>query len=236
MDELTELEKIEQAQEYFVRFYEFEEAIKVNKENRIYLKKYIHDEEYVDEEFDLKSKATRLIVTSVVVGVVVFLLLWLMVGSSFILPAIISGVVIAVALSVASVSVQSFRLTQAKENQLEVNKGINEQIVILTAKDEQLIKQKDDYYKALQNRIPYFNLEYMNYIDQIKCYIENGDAKTCQQATEILEQSLLMEQMSSLMQNNDVIAENTEQEDKERFCDPVKMFGKKKRKLLKPAN
>ena len=49
MAEMTELEKIDQAETYFARYYEFEDAIRINKENIEYLKTYIHDNTYVEK-------------------------------------------------------------------------------------------------------------------------------------------------------------------------------------------
>lgn len=52
----TELEKIDRAAEYFERYFEFEDAVTVSKENKEYLKTYIHDNDYVVKNFNIKIR------------------------------------------------------------------------------------------------------------------------------------------------------------------------------------
>lgn len=51
----TELEKIDRAAEYFERYFEFEDAVTVSMENKEYLKTYIHDNDYVVKNFNIKK-------------------------------------------------------------------------------------------------------------------------------------------------------------------------------------
>ena len=55
----TELEKIDRAAEYFERYFEFEDAVTVSKENKEYLKTYIHDNDYVVKNFNIKNKIVK---------------------------------------------------------------------------------------------------------------------------------------------------------------------------------
>ncbi len=55
----TELEKIDRAAEYFERYFEFEDAVTVSKENKEYLKTYIHDNDYVVKNFNIKNKIIK---------------------------------------------------------------------------------------------------------------------------------------------------------------------------------
>ena len=49
----TELGKIDRAAEYFERYFESEDAVTVSKENKEYLKTYIHDNDYVVKNFNI---------------------------------------------------------------------------------------------------------------------------------------------------------------------------------------
>ena len=59
----TELEKIDRAAEYFERYFEFEDAVTVSKENKEYLKTYIHDNDYVVKNFNIKISAPAIMPT-----------------------------------------------------------------------------------------------------------------------------------------------------------------------------
>ena len=72
----TELEKIDRAAEYFERYFEFEDAVTVSKENKEYLKTYIHDNDYVVKNFNIKNKIIKSLGISIGIGLVAFLLLW----------------------------------------------------------------------------------------------------------------------------------------------------------------
>ena len=72
----TELEKIDRAAEYFERYFEFEDAVTVSKENKEYLKTYIHDNDYVVKNFNIKNKIVKAVGISAAIGVAAFLLPW----------------------------------------------------------------------------------------------------------------------------------------------------------------
>lgn len=90
----TELEKIDRAAEYFERYFEFEDAVTVSKENKEYLKTYIHDNDYVVKNFNIKNKIIKSLGISAAIGVAAFLLLWLLLGTKLIIVGIIAGALI----------------------------------------------------------------------------------------------------------------------------------------------
>lgn len=228
MSFLTELERMEQTVTYCKRYFEFEDAVVVNKENIEYIKTYIHNNDYVVKNFDLGSKIKRSLVTAGGVGLGIALLLLLICGfDMWYIPAI-AFILIAGALGVVLVSLQKFKLTEAEKQQVEVNEGIEEQIEALKLREQQLIKQKEDYYKGLQEKelcaIP---LEYMANAEQIKGYLENGEADNIEDAVGIYEQELLMQEMSSIMTQTAPLA--THEENKARFGDPLEVIKQNKK-------
>lgn len=235
MAEMTELERVEQAQVYISRYHEFQDAITINKENCEYLKTYIHDEAYVEKEFNMKSKRMKSIAVSAGVGILVFALLAILLGKDLLIAAAICGAVACILLAVFGICLQNFRFTEAKKHQVEVNEGIGEQLQILKDRDAMLVKQRDDYYKGLEKRITFMSLDYMKNIDQIKSYIESGEAKTCEEAVEILERNMLLSKMTSLTSMVDEPTPVNHEAAKERLGDPLELIrqNKKKKKKLK---
>ena len=59
MADQKELDRMNRVAEYINRYYEFEDAVDINKQNKEYLKTYIHDPDYVEKNFDMKSKVLR---------------------------------------------------------------------------------------------------------------------------------------------------------------------------------
>ena len=219
---------MEQTVTYCKRYYEFEDAVSVNKENIEYLKTYLHDNDYVVNNFDMKSKVTRSVAVSAGAGFAFGLILLGLCGLSLWYVPLIAFLTVTIAAAAFLVSLQKFKLSEAEKNQVEVNEGINEQIEVLTAREAQLISQKDNYYKGLQEKelcaIP---LEYMANAEQIRDYIKNGEAETVEDALGIFEQQLLMQEMSSLMTKQDTPAPAVD--NKERFGDPLELIKKNKK-------
>ena len=227
---MTELERVAQAEEYFRRYYQMEAAIVQNRENQDYLKTYIHDEEYVVKNFDLALKRAKALGISAGAGVAMFLLILLTTKSMVV--AIVLGAFALVGLSVFSVCLQHYRLTAAKQNQVEVNDGIAEQIEILKSREPQLIQQKDNYYAGLEKRIDFMPVSEMKYIGEIRKMIESGEASTCEEASEMLEQKMLLEQFNHIMESSE-IKTYTEEENKERFGDPLELIKKKRKPFFR---
>ena len=224
---MTELEKMQQTVTYCERYFEFEDAVTVNQENIEYLKTYLHDNDYVVKNFDMGSKVKRSLLIAAGGGLIMGLLLLALCGLSLWYIPLIAFVLIAGALGFFLVSLQKFKLTEAEKHQVEVNEGINEQIEALKSREEMLVRQKDEYYKGLQEKelcaIP---LEYMQNAAQIKGYLENGEAETIEDAVAIFEQQLLMQEMSSIMTQK---APAPIVDNKERFGDPLEIIKKNKK-------
>ncbi|MBR6337834.1 MAG: hypothetical protein IKR76_08925, partial [Ruminococcus sp.] len=225
---MTELERMQQTVTYCERYFEFEDAVTVNKENIEYLKTYIHDNSYVVENFNMGHKIRRSLLIAGCSGLFMGLLLLGLCGLSLWYIPAIAFVIIAVALGVLLISLNKFKLTEAEKNQVEVNEGIKEQINALKSREELLIKQKDEYYKGLQEKelcaIP---LEYMANAAQIKGYLENGEAETIEDAVAIYEQQLLMQEMSSLITQKAPVP--TAEDNKARFGDPLEIIKQNKK-------
>ena len=90
MADKKELDRVNQVASLIDRYYQFEDAVDVNKQNIEYLKTYIHDGDYVEQNFDMKSKFLRDIAISAGVAVVVFAIC--LIFTSLIISAIV-GVV-----------------------------------------------------------------------------------------------------------------------------------------------
>ena len=121
-------------------------------------------------------------------------------------------------------------LTEAREHQKEVNEGITEQIELLEQRIKQLEKQRDDYLAALRKKIDFMELDmdYMHSIGQIKQFLVDGEAETCEEAVEIFESNLLMQQMSGIMSASIHHKQEMDiEKNKERFGNPLDLFGKK---------
>lgn len=219
---------MQQTVTYCERYFEFEDAVTVNKENIEYLKTYIHDNSYVVENFHMGHRVRRSLLIAGCSGLVMGLLLLGLCGLSLWYIPAIAFVIIAVALGVLLISLNKFKLTEAEKNQVEVNEGIKEQINALKSREELLIKQKDEYYKGLQEKelcaIP---LEYMANAAQIKGYLENGEAETIEDAVAIYEQQLLMQEMSSLITQKAPVP--TAEDNKARFGDPLEIIKQNKK-------
>ncbi|WP_295207799.1 hypothetical protein [Ruminococcus sp.] len=226
-----EIEKIDQAAEYFNRYFEFEDAVTVSKENKEYLKTYIHDNDYVVKNFDLKKKIARALGISALIGIAALLILWLLLGSDLLIAAGIAAGVIFICAAAFGIALNKYRLTAAEQKQVEVNDGINEQIIMLDDRIKQLERQRDDYYKALEKRVTFMSLEYMRNVDQIKQFLVDGKAETCEEAEDMFEESMLFQQMTDIMSKSEKMI--PVQDDKERFGDPLKIIKENKKKRRK---
>ena len=237
MAEMTELERIRQASDFIQRYYQFEDAVKVNQQNKEYLQGYIRNQYAVEEEFNFKKKVTKAAIVGGGVGVVIGLIVWAASGSW--IAALITLGVLAVLGAVMGFFVQKYRLDEAIETQRDINNGIKEQIEILEARDKQLIRQRDDYYRGLEKRIDFMSLDYMDNIDQLVEIMQNGEAETCEEAVAVFEQKQLFQEMTSLIAAPAEEPEPLDREKaKEMFGDPVAKIreDRKKRRREKRAD
>ena len=227
---MTELERMDLAESYITRYFEIADGVEISKENKEYLKIYIKDIGEAEREFDFKGKRNKSMVY-VLGGALVFGLLLLIAFHTklfFIVP-IIGFLIIAGSGYMIVNKYYLQKLTEVKEHQKEVNEGITEQIEILGNRIVQLEKQRDDYLTALRKKIDFMELDmdYMNNIGKIKEFLVNGEAETCEEAVEIFEQSLLMQQMTGLMTASVHDKTMDIEKNKARFGDPTAQIGKK---------
>ena len=87
------------------------------------------------------------------------------------------------------------------------------------------------FRSALGKRVTFMSLEYMRNIEQIKQFLLDGKAQTCEEAVDLFEESLLYQQMTDIMTKSEKIA--PVQDDKERFGDPLKIIKENKKKRRK---
>ncbi|MBO4865491.1 MAG: hypothetical protein J5582_02810 [Ruminococcus sp.] len=227
---MTELEKMELAECYINRYFEIADGVEISKENKEYLKIYIRDVSEAEREFDFNGKRNKSMLY-VLGGALVFALLLLIAfhsGLYFIVP-VLGFLTIAVSGYMIINKYYTQRLVEVRDHQKEVNEGITEQIEILQGRIRQLEKQRDDYLTALRKKIDFMELDmdYMNNIGQIKEFMVNGEAETCEEAVQIFESNLLMQQMSGIMSASVHDKTMDIEKNKERFGDPTKDFGKK---------
>ncbi len=229
MAEMTELERVRQAQDYIQRYYQFEEAVTVNQQNKEYLQGYIRNQYDVEKEFDLKKKVTVAAGFGAGAGLVVGLIVWAASGSW--IAALITLVVLAAAGAAVGAFVQRYRLSEAIETQRDINNGIKEQIEGLELRDKQLIRQRDDYYRGLEKRIDFMSMDYMDSIDKIAEIMQNGEAETCEDAVAVFEQKSLLQEMTSLISAPAPEPKPLDREKaKEMFGDPVAQIKENRRK------
>ena len=233
MAETTELERLKQVKEYFQRYYQFEDAVAVNQQNKEYLKTYIHNDFDVEDEFNMKQKMTRFFGYSAIIGLVVGLLVFA-ISKMWLVGTITFGVVTCI-LIVVSAYILRIRLNDAKNAQREVNEGIKEQIANLEDRDKLLIRQRDDYYRGLQKRVDFMSLDYMDSIDQIEEILVNGEAETCEDAVGVLEQKMLLQEMTSLISNpaQPEVKPLDPTKAKEMFGDPLEVIRENRKKHKK---
>ena len=70
------------------------------------------------------------------------------------------------------------------------------------------------------------------YIGEIRKMIESGDAATAEDAAAMLEQKLLMDQFTNIMEQSEEKV-YTAEENKERFGDPLELIKKKRKPLFR---
>ncbi|MGN0595407.1 MAG: hypothetical protein ACI4I6_09620 [Hominimerdicola sp.] len=232
MSKETELERLSQAQEFFQRYYKIEDSVKVSNENKDYLKTYIHDSDYVTKNFKFKSKIMKQMIGCLAFGLVVFLILFVILDKSLLWIAAVAGGLVFIVGLILDITINKVRLKNAINEQLDINRGINEQIDLLDKQIKDREELRDNYLKELRNRVDFISLDYMKYFDRVREFIENDEAETCEEAVQLLDQQLLMKKMTSIMEKSEKIEPKLS--DKERFGDPLELIkkNKKKRKLF----
>lgn len=228
MADKKELDRVNQVASLIDRYYQFEDAVDVNKQNIEYLKTYIHDGDYVEQNFDMKSKFLRDIAISAGVAVVVFAIC--LIFTSLIISAIVGVVACVVSIIVFS-SIAKARLNAKKQEQVEINTGITEQIQALEQRTKQMEKQREDYKKGLEKRLDFLSVDYIGNIATIKEYLEKGEAETCEDAVALLEQNMMMAKLSDAMTKSARKPLDMDyNQQKEKFGDPLAVIKERRKK------
>jgi len=228
MADKKELDRVNQVASLIDRYYQFEDAVEVNKQNIEYLKTYIHDGDYVEKNFDMNSKFLRDIAISAGVAVVVFAISLLF--TKLIISAIIGVAALVVCIIVFSMIAKA-RLNAKKQEQVEINTGITEQIQALEQRTKQMEKQREDYKKGLEKRLDFLSVDYIGNISTIKEYLEKGEAETCEDAVALLEQNMMMAKLSDAMNKSARKPLDMDyNQQKEKFGDPLAVIKERRKK------
>ena len=232
MADQKELDKLNQAEEYFNRYFHLKDAVQVTKENKEYLKTYIQTPDYVAKNFNFKGKVTKAVIVSLIAAVIGFLIFFLITGFNIglIWIPIIIFVLILAGGSIIGYFTNKYQITAALQHQVEINNGIAEQIQMLDDRIKEREKQCKSYYKELGKRVTFISLDYMKYIPKIREILESGEADNCEDAIAVFEQNQLLEEMTNTL-NNPV--KHTHEEDVARFGNPLDEINAKKKKRKK---
>lgn len=231
MADQKELDRVNRVADLIDRYYGFEDAVEVNKQNKEYLKTYIHDGDYVEKNFDIKSKILRDIAVATVIAVVAFTLSLIFIGFNKILIAAIVAVVAFAGSMVVFYMIVKARLNAAKKEQVDVNIGIQEQIDNLEKRTKQIEKQRDDYRKGLAERLDFISMDYIGNIGTIKEYLQNGEADTCEDAVALLEQNMMMAKLSDAMTKSSRKPIDMDYDaQKAKFGDPLAVIKERRKK------
>ncbi|WP_051539838.1 hypothetical protein [Ruminococcus sp. FC2018] len=222
MADKQELDRMNRVAEYINRYYEFEEAVDISKQNKEYLKTYIKDDAAVAKEFGLKDKIFKELGKIGAGAAVLGITMLFIFGMSAWLLAIIVAVISFVLGIVVVYVMQNMKLNKEKEEQHEINRGIQEQIEILDGRIKQTERQCEDYRKGLEKRLDFITPDYISSISTIKGFLVSGEAETCEDAVALYEQGLLMQKMTDVMsKSNRKPLDMDFKKQKEKFGDPL---------------
>ena len=227
MADQKELDRVNRVADLIDRYYGFEDAVEVNKQNKEYLKTYIHDSAYVERLFEKKSKMLRGIGIAAIAAAAFLVCL---IFTKLIIAGIIGCLVFIIGI-VVSIMIINAKLKAAQEEQVDVNNGIKEQIDLLDKRTKQIEKQRDDYKKGLESRLDFLSPDYIDNIGTIKEYLQNGEAETCEDAVALLEQNRLMQKMSAAMTKSSRKPLDMDyDQQKAKFGDPLAAIKEKRKK------
>lgn len=202
MASTAEMEKLQKTLDYFKRYFEFEDAVAVNHENREYLKTYIHNLSHTEEEFGLKRKNKIALGIAAGAGLVCGLIAMLIAGmDSFGAKNLIA---LGVTFVVVCIGVNFLLKTQIRKKfeqkwdaQKEINEGIGEQIDDLSRRCDTLEKQKRDYLKALEEKeLACIPVKHIKYAEEIASYVKDGKAETVEDAVKMFEENVALKKIT----------------------------------------
>lgn len=222
MADKQELDRMNRVAEYINRYYEFEEAVDISKQNKEYLKTYIKDDAAVAKEFGLREKIFKELGKIGACAAVLGIIMLFIFGMSAWLLAIIVAVISFVLGIVVVYVMLNMKLNKEKVEQHEINAGIKEQIEILDGRIKQTERQCEDYRKGLEKRLDFITPDYISNISTIKGFLVSGEAETCEDAVALYEQGLLMQKMTDVMaKSNRKPLDMDFKKQKEKFGDPL---------------
>ncbi len=193
MADTEELEKIQQTLDYFNKYYQFDSAIKVVKENKKYLETYILTKNSVESKFDAAGKKKKTMLIALIAAAIGALIVLLVTGFNF------TGVNIGIAAAAAVIlgggvffGLNFYITSQVNKKwaeQQQVNEGIRAQISDADRRCENLEKQKSGYLSGLEEKgLVVIPTKYLIEAEKIASYVKEGKAETAQQAVEMYEQ------------------------------------------------
>ncbi len=221
MASAVEMEKLQKTQDYFRRYFEYEDAVAVNHENRDYLKTYIHTNTKVELDFGLKKKNLIALGIAAGAGLLCGLIAMLIAGTSdfgvknFIALGV-TFVVVLVAVLVVLRNLIRKKFEQVWDSQKEINEGIREQIDELTRRCDTLEKQKVEYLKALEEKqLVCIPTKHIKYADEIASYVKEDKVETVEEAVAMFEENVKLKRISK----------EKERKRKQSTASPAERFG-----------
>lgn len=184
---------IEETLTYFKKCEEFDDAIRITKENKEYLKKYVisADKVAVNFEYDKKKKIALGGSGGIALAVMGICLLAMGFSVGHLIASVIVGAVFGGAGAVASNVLLSKKLDDLVSEQDKINAGITEQIMACDKRVESIKERKKKYLEALEDRnLVVIPVKYMEIADQIIDYVNSGNAESVQDAIEQLEEQV----------------------------------------------
>lgn len=194
MADASELKRIQETLDYFNRYYEFDSAIKVLRENRQYLETYIRTKHYVEDKYDAYGKTRKSMVAALIVAAVAALIVLLISGITS-----LETVNIIVAVAVAAVcwcgvfflckTLIAKNVDKKWQEQQKVNDDIAVQIEEVTKRCESLEAQRNGYLDALDEKgLIVIPSKYIIEAEKIASYVKEDKAKTAEEAVKMFEE------------------------------------------------
>lgn len=183
----VENQKMTRTLEYYKKCDEYDNAIRVCKGNREYLKKYIVPAEKVEEKYKYSKKRKIVLGISLVIGFVVFAFCMQMMGAEAVTAATTGGIAFFVSAIVMLVML-SKKVNALVAEQDKVNAGITQQMIACDNRVLDLKAEKEKYLVTLENNnLVIIPIKYAKVAEKIAEYIRESKVDSVQEAIEQLE-------------------------------------------------
>ncbi|MBE6837058.1 MAG: hypothetical protein E7509_03560 [Ruminococcus sp.] len=184
----VENQKMNRTLEYYKKCDEYDNAIRVCKGNREYLKKYIIPAEKVEENFKYAKKRNIVLGISVMAGFVVFVLSMMLLDSKSVVTAVAGGVIAFLMCAVVMLMMLSKKIHKLVAEQDKVNAGIKQQMIACDNRVLDLKAEKEQYLVTLEsNNLVIIPTKYAKVAEKIAEYIRESKVESVQEAIEQLE-------------------------------------------------